>query len=100
MSLVSLANPPPSLIDASVLDYFLIEAVNTLKESTAVAARRQKQLEDDMVKANALQSPTARDSMQINKESGEDAVLRTRLETLGAHVGANIVERYEKDQSV
>lgn len=92
MSLVSLANSPPSQIDASVLDYFLIEAVNTLRESTRVATQRQKQLEEDMVKANALQSSTARDSVQ-NKDGAEDEVLRARLETLGTHVGANLVER-------
>jgi hypothetical protein len=93
MSLVSLANSPPLQIDASVLDYFLMEAVNTLRESTRVATQRRKQLEEDMVKSNALQSLTARDSAQ-NNESAEDEVLRARLEIIGTHVGANLVERY------
>ena len=70
-----------------------MEAVNTLRESTRVATQRRKQLEEDMVKANALQSLTARDSVQ-NNDSAEDEVLRARLEMLGTHVGANLVERY------
>jgi len=74
-----------------------MEAVNTLRESTRVATQRRKQLEEDMVKANALQSLTARDSVQ-NNDSAEDEVLRARLEMLGTQVGANLVERLVRDR--
>lgn len=95
MSLLSaLANPIVPQIDSTVLDYFLIEAVNTLRDSASVATRRQRELEDEMAKVNLVQQPLARDSQQ---DSAEEA-LKTRLEGLGSRVGASLVERLVRDR--
>jgi trafficking protein particle complex subunit 6 len=87
--LSALANPVVPQIDSAVLDYFLIEAVNTLRLSAAVATQRQKELEEEMAKANLLQQPQAREAQQ---DAAEEA-LKTRLEGLGSRVGASLVER-------
>lgn len=91
--LAALANPNAAQIDASVLDYFLIEAVNTLKESTAVSSRRQKRLEEEMIKSNVLQPNTTTQTPAQEKDRQED-LLKARLENLGIHAGASLVERY------
>ena len=87
--LSTLASPVVPQIDSVVLDYFLIEAVNTLRHSASVATRRQKELEDEMAKANLLQQPQARD---VQQDAAEEA-LKARLEGLGSRVGASLVER-------
>jgi hypothetical protein len=111
-SLAALADPPIRQIDAAVMDYFLIELVNTLRDSAAVATRRAKKIEQDMVEAGLIPPPappslnlppkkeSARDSVtSLTRGSGksslddEEEAVRSRLETIGLHVGANFTER-------
>ncbi|KAG8758423.1 Trafficking protein particle complex subunit 33 [Serendipita sp. 396] len=95
MSLVALSNPVSAQIDGALFDYFLVETVNTLRQSSAVATRRQKELEDEMAKANLLpQAPNQR----IQVQDTEDEALKLRLEGIGAQVGASLVERLVKDR--
>jgi hypothetical protein len=111
VNLAALADPPIRQIDASVMDYLLIEMVNTLRVSSAVAAARSKKIEQEMIEAGllpppppALSLPTkndpARDSVtSLSRTAGrtildeEEEGLRTRLEGIGMHVGANFTER-------
>jgi len=116
-SLVTLADPPPRMMDASAMDYFLIEMVTTLKSSSAIATARTKNLEQEMIQAGLIPQPsiippplplkkesTARDSVtSLTSRTGSSAkspidedeeALRVRLESIGTHVGANITERY------
>ncbi|KAF8629002.1 hypothetical protein AX17_005858 [Amanita inopinata Kibby_2008] len=120
-SLAALADPPSRYIDGAVMDYFLIEAVNTLRESTAIAMARAKKIEKEMIEAGIIPPPqpapppppakeTARDSMtSLNSRSGsasgkhqavdeEEEALRLRLEAIGMHVGANFTERLCRDK--
>jgi hypothetical protein len=110
-NLAALADPPIRQIDASAMDYLLIEMVNTLRVSSAVAAARSKKIEQEMIEAGllppppppALSLPTkndpARDSVtSLSRTAGktildEEEGLRTRLEGIGMHVGANFTER-------
>lgn len=87
MSLQSLANPESRQIDTVVLDYFLIEAVESLRLSSSVANKRQIALEEEMARAHLLKQPITK-----GPDSNEEA-LRIRLETIGVHVGSNLVER-------
>jgi hypothetical protein len=100
------------------MDYFIIELVNTLRASAAVATERSKKIEAEMVEAGLIpappvlppqplkkDAPSARDSTtSLNSrastggrasvaDEAEEAV-RTRLEAIGLHVGANFTERY------
>ncbi|THU98836.1 transport protein particle component [Dendrothele bispora CBS 962.96] len=120
-SLAALADPPMRYVDGAMMDYFLIEVVNTLRESSAVATARSKRIEKEMIDAGLLPSPqppvpalplkpeNPRDStVSLNsKTSGKVAVIddeeeavRTRLETIGMHVGANFAERLCRDRSL
>jgi hypothetical protein len=87
------------------MDYFLIELVNTLRESSAVASARAKKIEQEMVEAGLLPTPTppAAPSKPRQKTDSnasrtvvpeEEEGLRTRLEAIGLHVGSNFTERY------
>lgn len=106
------ADPPTRLMDGPAMDYFLIELVNTLRASSVVATARAKKIEQEMIGAGLIPTPTAvppalkrdsqRDSMasSISRASAgkasvdeDDEELRARLETIGHHVGANIAER-------
>jgi len=107
------------------MDYFLIEVVNTLRESSAVAVARTKKVEQEMIEAGLLPPPgtningpstssskresTMRDSTRDSMGSGiskgdngpldeEEEGLRQRLEAIGMHVGANIAERLGHDR--
>lgn len=116
--ITALADPPTRLMDTPALDYFLIEVVNTIRESTAVAVARTKKLEQEMVEAGLLPPPantpsnavsskresTVRDSVGSGISKGdsgllkvagdeEEEALRQRLEAIGMHVGANVAER-------
>ena len=108
--LESLADPAPRLIDAAVMDYFMIEAVEALRQSSAVAAARVKKAEDEMINAGLLPPPppppphlkkgNLRDSVMSNATDKshpdeEDEDLRARLEAIGLHVGTSITERYD-----
>ncbi|PFH47197.1 hypothetical protein AMATHDRAFT_152747 [Amanita thiersii Skay4041] len=118
-SLATLAEPPLRYIDGAAMDYFLIEMVNTLRESSAIATARAKKIEKQMVDAGLLphapqpapQAPlkeTARDSttsLGSKSASGkqyavdeDEEALRVRLEAIGVHVGANFAERLCRDK--
>lgn len=115
-SLSALADPPQRHIDSAAMDYFLIEMVNTLKTSAAVATTRAKKLEQEMIEAGLAPPPVAvPPPLPLKKESARDSVtslasrsgsvtgkavldedeeaLRVRLENIGSHVGANITEK-------
>ena len=105
-SLSALADPQPRLVDASVMEYFLIEAVQALRHSSTVADARAKKVEDEMVEAGLIPPPPPsqakskkdgqRDSVVTGSSTlsdDEDESLRARLEAIGLHVGANITER-------
>ena len=93
------------------MDYFLIELVNTVRASSAVAVARTKKVEQEMIDAGLLPAPppnaaaalpSIRDSVAStgSKPDGKAALdedeeaLRLRLESIGMHVGANVAERY------
>jgi hypothetical protein len=93
-------------MDAAAMDYFLIEAVRTLRHSSAVAEARAKKVEDEMIDAGLIPPPpppqvkakkdAQRDSIGTGTSApsdDEDEGLRARLEAIGLHVGANITER-------
>lgn len=117
-SLAVLAEPPIRQVDGAMMDYFLIELVNTLRASSKVAIARSKALEKEMVEAGLIPTPpppppalpakkeaTARDSLVSLNSAGasgkhtevdeEEEAVRTRLDAIGMHVGANFSERYE-----
>jgi trafficking protein particle complex subunit 6 len=105
-SLSALAEPQSRLVDAAAMDYFLIEAVQTLRHSSAVADARAKKVEDEMIEAGLIPPPPPtqvkakkdgqRDSVGVGSSAAsddEDEGLRARLEAIGLHIGANITER-------
>ena len=111
-SLALLADPAIRQIDAAAMDYFLIEMVNTLRDSSAVAAARSKKIEQEMIEAGLLPPLPAPLSLPAKVELGSDSVtnlasrtagkssldeeeegVRARLEGIGMHVGANFTER-------
>jgi len=106
-SLAALTDPQPRFVDAAAMDYFLIEAVQTLRHSSAVADARAKKVEDEMTEAGLIPPPppaqikakkdAQRDSFGIGfsaTSDGEEEGVRARFEAIGYHVGANITERY------
>lgn len=117
-NLAALADPPIRNVDAPAMDYFLFEAVNTLRASAAVALARTKKLEAEMIEAGLLpppppppqalknKEPNPRDSVtSLKSMSGkappldeDEEALRVRLETIGMHVGANFTERLCRDR--
>lgn len=76
-SLVHLADPPVRQVDAAAMDYLLIEMVQTLRESEAVASNRLKAAEEEMVRAGFM-PPTvaAREKQRKEKEKREKERLR------------------------
>lgn len=105
LTLRALAHPNPKQVDAVAYDALLIEMVRTLRESASVARKREKELEEEMIENGLFEKkppPTAtpaRDSVSSGPPAPKGAVdeeeeaLRIRLESIGMHVGANIVER-------
>ena len=102
-SLVTLADSQHRLMDAAAMEYFLIEAVQTLRHSSAVADSRVQKIEDEMIEAGLI-PPTPPPQVKAKKDAQLDSVtsassdeeeegLRARLEAIGLHVGANITER-------
>lgn len=104
----TLAEPPVRLMDGAAMDYFLIEMVNTLRNSSAVATARAQKVEQEMIDAGLLPPPPPPTSTKKENRdstgslasrsdkpgvSEEDEPLRMRLESIGMHVGANITER-------
>ena len=116
-ALSSLADPPQKYIDASAMDYFLIEVVNTIRVSSLVASTREKKVEKEMIDAGLLPPPapsaTAKDLnrvresasgsreslgpsgiMNTGKVDEQEEGMRVRLEAIGVHVGSNFTERF------
>jgi trafficking protein particle complex subunit 6 len=56
-SLAALADPPTRMVDSCAMDYFLIEAVNALRTSSAVASARAKKVEREMIDAGLIPAP-------------------------------------------
>lgn len=109
-SLAAVTDPPLRLMDAAAMDYFTIEMVNALRVSSAVATARAKKIEREMMDSGLLPAPppgppalkkggmrqstsTSASHTSAGGNDGEEE-LRTRLESIGMHVGANIAERY------
>ncbi|EPQ61240.1 transport protein particle TRAPP component [Gloeophyllum trabeum ATCC 11539] len=100
------------------MDYFLIEMVQTLSVSSAVATARVKKIEQEMIEAGLMPAPppvpakkekeyNVRDSTtSLSSAKGakaeplteEEEALRLRLEAVGLHVGSNICERLCRDR--
>ena len=109
-----LAEPPTRHVDGAAMDYFLIELVQTIRQSSAVATARQRKTEQEMIQAgfvppsSAAQMSSKKDAPGLSddspnvargsngktKESEEDESVRVRLEAIGVHVGASFTERY------
>ncbi|THH12847.1 hypothetical protein EW146_g7311 [Bondarzewia mesenterica] len=122
-SLSSLADPPPRLMDGPAMDYFLIELVQTLRQSSIVAAARARKVEEEMISSGLIPAPppappthkikkeVLRESMgstvsqtqgvpgKVPADEDEEGV-RARLEAIGLHVGANITERLCHDRPI
>ncbi|TFK81724.1 transport protein particle component [Polyporus arcularius HHB13444] len=117
-SLAAVADPPPRYVDGAAMDYFVIEMVNTLRASSAVATARAKKVEQEMIDAGLMPTPAAvppalkgsqlrqshgsdgsRDSISKDGKD-EDEELRARLEAMGMHVGANMAERLCHDRGL
>ncbi|KAH9927414.1 transport protein particle component [Epithele typhae] len=111
-SLAAVADPPARHVDGAAMDYFVIEMVNSLRASAAIASARRRRNEQEMTEAGLMPAPAAsgpaqkksqfRDSIVSNashnslakdaKEDEEEEELRARLEAIGMHVGANMAE--------
>jgi trafficking protein particle complex subunit 6 len=111
-NLASLADPPTRYVDGAAMDYFLIELVNTLRASSAVATARAKKIEQEMIDEGLIPAPaptpapvpkttqresvasnTSRSAAEKSSVNADEEGLRTRLEAIGMHVGANFTER-------
>lgn len=109
-ALGTLADPPARMVDGAAMDYLLIEAVNALRVSSAVASARAKKIERDMVEAGLVPPPpttakqqnprdsTSSTSGKISGPADEDEGVRSRLEVIGMHIGGNFVERLCRDR--
>lgn len=110
--LLQLADPPARHVDAALMDYFVIEMVNTLRISSAVATARSKRIEKEMIDSGLLpplapgppapaKKESARDSTSSLRSVSakpstmgeEDEAMHARLEAIGVHVGSNITEK-------
>ncbi|RPD81509.1 transport protein particle component [Lentinus tigrinus ALCF2SS1-7] len=117
-SLAAVADPPLRYVDGAAMDYFVIEMVNTLRASSAVATARAKKVEQEMIDAGLMPTPAAvppalkgsqlrqshasdgsRDSISKDGKD-EDEELRARLEAIGMHVGANMAQRLCHDRGL
>ncbi|KAH9075694.1 NO signaling/Golgi transport ligand-binding domain-containing protein [Lactarius deliciosus] len=95
-SLATLADSQPRLMDAAAMEYFLIEAVQTLRHSSAVADSRAQKIENEMIEDAQRDSVAAGPSAPSDDE---EEGLGARLEAIGMHVGANITERLCHDRA-
>lgn len=117
-TLAALADPPTRYVDACAMDYFLIEAVNALRASSAVASARAAAVEKEMIEAGLIPAPGAKENVSAggrdpmgsagSRDPGsgktvtgtntsavddDEEAVRARLEAIGLHVGANFAER-------
>ncbi|KAI6020985.1 NO signaling/Golgi transport ligand-binding domain-containing protein [Pisolithus microcarpus] len=107
-----LADPPVLYVDGAVMDYLAIEAVSALRASSAVAAARATKIEREMAQAGFVPPPPVpkphdnRDSVGSNTArphsyvDEEDEAIRSRLEAIGLHVGANYAEKLCRDRAL
>ncbi|KAF9071481.1 transport protein particle component [Rhodocollybia butyracea] len=122
--LAALTDPPIRHVDSAMMDYFLIEVVNTLRESSKVALNREREREKEMVEAGLIPplalpakdnkdgTISARDSTgSLASTKGgktaaagpideEEEALKLRLEAIGMHVGSNFSERLCRDRAL
>jgi trafficking protein particle complex subunit 6 len=101
--LAPLSDPLQRSIDGVAMDFFFIECVEALRDSSRVATTRAKKIEDEMVNAGLIPPPqpkkedirasTAGKAKTPLDEEEED--IYARLEAIGLHVGTNITERCE-----
>ncbi|KIY72554.1 transport protein particle component [Cylindrobasidium torrendii FP15055 ss-10] len=115
-ALASLAEPSSRSVDGAMMDFFLIELVNSIVASSAVATKRAKEIEQEMVENGLLpppapppppmKEPNPRDSTTslggrkiAQPEDELEEAARTRLESIGAHVGASFTERLCLDKA-
>ncbi|KAF5349382.1 hypothetical protein D9758_015522 [Tetrapyrgos nigripes] len=89
LSPATLADLPMRYVNGAMMDYFLIEVVNTLRESSAVT----KNPRDSTVSLNSRSGKNA-------AVDEEEEAIRTHLEAIGLHVGANFAERLCRDRSL
>jgi len=74
-TLAALADPPTRMVDSCAMDYFLIEAVNALRASSAVASARAKKIEQEMIEAGLIPAPVTVPPMLTNmRESTSGSV--------------------------
>jgi len=114
-SLSALADPPARMMDGPAMDYFLIELVDTIRASSAVAVARTKKVEQEMIEAGLLPAPPLAGVPSSNRDSvastsskpdgkgpgdEEEEAARLRLESIGMHVGANVAERLCHDRQL
>ncbi|KZT24649.1 TRAPP complex subunit trs33 [Neolentinus lepideus HHB14362 ss-1] len=120
---LALADAAPRQMDGPVMDYFLIEVVNVLADSSKFATSRVKKIEQEMIEAGLMSaSPPVPAKKEKEKEkeynvrdsttsltsqkgtvkaeplTDEEEAQRLRLEAIGLHVGANICERLCRDR--
>jgi hypothetical protein len=63
------------MVDSCAMDYFLIEAVNALRASSAVASARAKKIEQEMIEAGLIPAPVTVPPMLSNmRESTSGSV--------------------------
>ncbi|KAI9455878.1 NO signaling/Golgi transport ligand-binding domain-containing protein [Boletus coccyginus] len=74
------------------MEYPLIEAVDALRASSAVAAARAKKTEHEIAEAGILPPPPP-PPRQPSADDEEDEGVRIRLKAIGLHIGGNFVER-------
>ncbi|KAF8873686.1 TRAPP complex subunit trs33 [Infundibulicybe gibba] len=116
---LQVGGPPEPYVDGAVMDYFVIEMVNSIRASSAVATARSKKIEQEMIEAglipppapipplkkhlpNARDSVTSLGSRTLTSKAlvfdEEDEAVRLRLESIGLHVGAKFAERLCRDR--
>ncbi|EIN13142.1 TRAPP complex subunit trs33 [Punctularia strigosozonata HHB-11173 SS5] len=121
-----LADAPPRLMDGAAMDYFLIETVAALRASAGVAVARAREIEREMVDAGLVPPPPPpapllkkereRERERERESAGstlasavtagkapldeDEEEVRVRLESIGAHVGANLAERLCRDRGL
>ena len=116
-NLPSLADPAIRHVDAIIVDYLVMEAVQTLRASTVIAMAKRRQREKDLVDAGLVlpdeQAPAV-PKKDVNRESMASIASKTttmtttttkveegpdeeevysRLEAIGVHIGSNVAER-------
>jgi len=101
LNLSALAEPAARQIDGAAMDYFLIELVHTIRLSSAVATARAKKVEHEMAEAGLIPPSSAHQDVSSRALNGkakdideDEECVRSRLEAIGLHVGANFTERY------